>query len=144
MKKKIVEALYLGERISTTGNIVQDFRLKTGEVINFKSIKWVYPGGSYIVYKSKEGHHIDTKAKLIEEPTLKRSEEEERRYAVYKEACRQYRIERRKLAYSKQMHPDIQKAINLLRPFSNSVDYVTLRRFTDMIHNELSKKPRRK
>lgn len=139
IKKKtpdIVPALYLGERVSAIGNIHQVFKAPMCGELFFKGIKQVHFGDSY-EYDRANGT-MKTRPKQIK-GRLKASIKDEHTYHAQKEIVKLQRLKNRKALEIKKPHKDIDRAIELLRPFTNGMGSIDLHRFVEYLENRLSK-----
>ena len=138
---KRVELLCLGERVALFG-IEQVFRNAKGEIVRYAKLSGYQFGESYIQTDGK----LPKRAEPLDEEKRKLTPgtEDRRQFEVHKLAVINYR--RRQLnAYNlKKPHPEIVRAIELLRPFARTVDSIDLRRFMGYIENQLTKPQRRK
>lgn len=135
-----LEAIYLGERYEHF-RISQCFRTAMGEIFRYSGIKDLCVGDSYLV--SKDGF-IAQRPKLAENPKLTLTEQERLDFAAAKEIIKHVRERKKKAMELKKPHPDIVRAIALLKPFARSMDRINLDRFTDYLRNQLSKPEKRK
>jgi hypothetical protein len=134
--KKLKPYIYLGERCGPFG-IQQVFADKKGKQITFRGVKGIWVGSCYGV--TKEGVML-TRPTPIEPKPFEINEQQNLDYELHKEICKNYRAQKRKAMMLKQPHPDIVSAIALLRPFVRNSDIYTIKRFTDYLANQLSKR----
>lgn len=147
MSKVIVEALYIGERVTGFGEIVQAFKIENGEVLHWTGVKGLWVDESYEVeVKPTGGHTIKMRPDRVEEKDrrLFMSDKDKIEYEAQKIAVRGQRERRKKKMELSKPHADIVKAIQLLKPFARSLDYIDLDRFMGYVKNQLSKKPNTK
>jgi hypothetical protein len=135
----IVPALYLGERVTSFGDIVQSFRvLGQKERLTFTGIRNIYAGEAY-------EYDLNNNTMKIRPARLdcidKMTEADEREFELHKELAKHRRLERQKAMNLKKPHRDIVRAIDLLRPFCRNASTLEIRRFTEYLGNQLSKKP---
>lgn len=136
MKK--VEVIYVGERADPMWNkIWQTFRNAKGELYRYQSLKNIYVGECYWTFDDGK---IKTRPEKVEKPKLSLTDQERRDYEAHKEIAKQVRLERRKAMELKRPHPDIVKAINLLKPFCINLGPSDLSRFTQYLKEQLGKR----
>lgn len=146
MKKKTEytkEVVYLGEEVGFGSKIRQVFRDKKGEQYSFFGIKgFLFFGESYLM--TEGGVMLTRNPPQPEKQTVFATEKERLTYEANKEICKYIRERRKKLMDIKKPHPDIVRAISLLRPFTRDMDFLVLSRFCNYLQQQLSKKEGKK
>lgn len=132
------EALYLGEELGFGGGIFKKFRTHKGEITYFSKVSGVIFGGAY-AWNGKEGT-MPRRPEPVYDSKLEATDQERREYEVNKLAVTAKRLQKMQILKDKKPHPDIVKAINLLKPFVRGMDFFTVHKFLDYVFNECYKK----
>lgn len=134
---KIVPALYLGERSNAFDSIFQVFRISESDVVSFNGIRGVFFGQCY-------GYDIANDTMKVRPDTIESNmiptEQEELEFHSQKEIVKFIRLKKQKAMQLKKPHKDIDLAVNLLLPFTRSMDSITLSRFVEYLKYRLSKR----
>lgn len=134
------EFVYLGERVfGYNRRISQVFKNAKGKEILFSGIRGIMPGQVFWITDGT----IKTRPEPIEEPSIEMSEKDWIEYEAQKAIVKIERLRRKKAMNLKAPHPDIKRAIDLLRPFAANLSSIDLRRFAEYIQNEISVKKRK-
>jgi hypothetical protein len=131
-----VEVLYLGKTIDSIGNIRHLFRDKKGQRHLFRSIKLACFGDCFMMINDT----LARRPEALENPSIFPTEAERLDYETRKLIVAHSTELKRKIMFIKKPHKDIVYAINLLRPFCKSMDFLTLERFTAYLKQQISKK----
>lgn len=140
MKKYEIPAIYLGERLTLLGSVFHVFRDAKTNLYRFTGLKSIFFGETYLVSK-------DGSIKVRPDVSLKKLDLMENDFAefeAHKILAKDARLNKRKAMELKKPHADIVKAIELLRPFIQSVPRYDQDRFLRYIHNEATKRKKRK
>lgn len=135
MKGKNRVVLFLGERVDHMGNIFQLFRDRNGEQFRYTKIKRPFFGDCYEIDKEEKMKTRPESVKGFEPTDKERLEYEAQKLCVVAE-----RLSRKRAMKLRSPHPDIVRAIKLLRPFYRSMTRTDQNRFTQYLENELSKR----
>lgn len=134
---KIVPALYLGERSNAFGSIFQVFRISKSDTVAFNRIRGVIFGQCY-------GYDIANGKMKVRPDTIESNmiptEQEELEFHSQKEIIKFIRLKKQKAMQLKKPHKDIDLAVDLLLPFTQSMDSITLSRFVGYLEYRLSKR----
>jgi hypothetical protein len=134
---KIVPALYLGERSNAFDSIFQVFRISESDVVSFNGIRGVFFGQCY-------GYDIANGTMKVRPDTIESNmiptEQEELEFHSQKEIVKFIRLKKQKAMQLKKPHKDIDLAVNLLLPFTRSMDSITLSRFVEYLKYRLLKR----
>lgn len=137
---KLIPHIYLGERLDLFG-IRHAFRGPDGKEKFFKGkIHGLIRGECYGI--SPKGEILKRPAQIVD-CKLRMTDKEETEFELHKELCKHWRAKKKKALNLKKPHPDISKAIELLRPFVRYSDNIELNRFVEYLENQLSKKKRK-
>lgn len=136
--KKLV--MYLGQRVNWAGEIYQEFKDREGNSYAYQSIKGVYFGE---VYPLLPGDKMNRNPKAVETDWLP-TEQDRREYEAQKIVVAAKRQERLKAMKIRKPHPDITRAVGLIKPFYLWLNNLERRRFIQWFENECSKKPPKK
>lgn len=131
---KTVPVQYLGERVGIRGKVIQSFRDTLGELYHFSGIKGVFFGSWYEMLEDGKMHRRP-KELSGDEP----SDKDWKEFETNKIGVKAFRLQSRKAMQLKKPHEDIVRAVALLKPFYQSVDRFTQKRFMDWVCNEMSK-----
>lgn len=141
MKSKV---MYHGERIAPFGGkVVQYFKNQDGKGFYFSGIKCVWPGE---IYQLESGNKMFAKPKRLYDEEAKQpwtmTKKDWAEFEAQKEIVKHHRRSRRKEMILKRPHPDIVRAVALLKPFYRALDHLDQSRFTKYLANQMSKKPK--
>lgn len=131
--------MYHGERVGNYGDkVVQLFKLREGREYFFAGIKHLWPGS---LYEILPGDKMSSNPKRYDDdPNWQMSEKERAEYEAQKLIVKNHRALKRKDMELKKSNPKIKHAIDLLRPFYQSLDHIDQKRFMGYITNQLSKR----
>ena len=140
--KKYDVVMYVGERSDVFDRITQVFVDRKGNEIRFKGIKGIHVGGCYLC-DTKAGK-MNVRPDKVPNDGFEMTDELWKKYEAAKVVIKDIRLTNRKIMEVKKAHPDIVRAVNLLKPFTRNLGKYELSRFTRYLENELSKKGKMK
>jgi hypothetical protein len=136
MKRQL---MYLGERVRIDGKIHQCFRDKRGKEYHWMGVKGLWFGSVYV----SEDDKMAVRPEAVESD-WKPSDEDIRKYEANKILVRARRQANQKAFEFKKPHPDLMKAVSLVRPFYLMISEIDRRRFMEWFSNECSKRVKKK
>lgn len=137
MKSKV---MFIGERVGWHGKVIQVFKNKRGKEHVFRGIKNLWFGSVYIM----EDNQMSVRPVSIDESEWKPTEKEELEYEAQKIVVKAHRQNKLKAMKLSKPHANIQRAVELIRPFYNHLPSLDRRRFLEWFENEISKKGKKK
>lgn len=136
---KTFPVMFIGERVSWRGKVIQVFKDKKGEEHVFSGIKNLWFGSVYKI----EDNKMSVKPTPIESD-WKPTEKDEIEYESQKIVVRAHRQSKLKALKLKKPHANIARAVELIRPFYWHLPSLDRRRFLEWFENEISKKVKKK
>lgn len=133
MKTKV---MFHGERVDHYGRLTQLFKERNGKEAVFTGIKGIYFGEVYLMTDNR----MNRKPESIENPAWDPAEKDRLEYEGQKIVVRNWRANRRKDMQLKKPHPKIVTAVDLLRPFYQTMGEIDRRRFMGWVSNECSRR----
>lgn len=138
---KVIKVMYHGERVGLFGEIFHLFKEKNGTERRFGgSFKRVRFGDVYPMVDNR----MKTQPEVIIPQPWEPTDQELHEYEAAKLAVRHEREQRKKDMVLKAPNPKIVQAVDLLRPFYQTMKDSDRRRFMGWVANECSKKKGRR
>ena len=145
MRKVLVvkPVMYMGERVSFyPQKIYKLFKGRDGTEYKFApSVSGVYFGDKYQLLPKDRMEH---RPKELSVDDWQPTESERLEYEAQKIVCREFRATKRKDLELKKPHPNILKALELLRPFAMHLDETERGRLFSWLRIQCSKRKARK
>lgn len=136
----MIKVIYCGERVDMIGNIKQLFRDEEGNEFCYTGVKRVWPGSCYEI---SDDEKIQRKPTEVEANGFEFTPKDRAEYEAHKLVVSATRALRRKAMAIKKPHPDIVRAINLLRPFYRNLGRFDQDRFSKYLCNQMSRKAKK-
>ena len=135
---RMMEVVYLGERVFDNGKIKQCFRDTKDNTYNYSRVKNLFFGSSYSIEKKSKSIKLNPEERPNQKVFVTKAET--LRYAAHVEMAKHQRAKRKKALELKKPHKDIVEAIRLLRPFTHHLGWLEFDRFNNYLKNKLSTK----
>ncbi len=138
-RKNLRKVMYHGLRAhALTDKLYHIFKDKKGKEFHYTgNFRFIYPGG---IYWQLVGERMNVRPESAIDMEWVWTEEDRKQYEAHKEVCKQVRLERRKQLELKRPHPDITRAIMLIKPFVNGIGMTDQERFFRYFKNQCTKR----